>query len=167
MKTITLAFFCTLIVYSCTDKPKQNDIGNNSVDTPAVGKKIFIKGDAENYNDSLPNKRFKKSEIVSCSFKKEALFGIWTTSNDNPACEFDLKEKEFYLCDYDGDGSRLYKIEKDTLFLDNPYVLFKGLIVKATGDTLVIHWQENEEPQTLVRWKINQEDQKADSGEIK
>ena len=170
MKSLTLlAIFCTLVMYACSDKPKQNDPHNSTVDSPAVSRKIFIKGDPENYNDSLPNKRFKKSEIISCSFKKEALFGIWTTSNDNPACDFDLNAKEFFLCDYDGDGSRLYKIVKDTLFLDNPYVLFKGLILKATGDTLVIQWQENENPETLLRWKENpvSDDQKADSGKSK
>ncbi|THU34874.1 hypothetical protein FAM09_23050 [Niastella caeni] len=165
---ILIALFCTLVMYACSDKPEQKDSNTNSTaDSPSVSKKIFIKGDPANYNDTLPNKRFKRSEIVSCSFKKEALFGTWTTSYENPACDFKIDEKEYFLCDYDGDGSRLYKIVKDTLFLDNPYLIFKGLILKATGDTLVIHWQENEEPEKLLRWKDNPDDQKSDTSESK
>ena len=161
---ILLVLLATLVMYGCSPKSKPKDLNNSPVDSPVINKKIFIKGDPENYNDSLPNKRFKKSEIISSSFKKEALFGIWTTSNDNPACDFTLSEKEFFFCDYDGDGSRFYKIVKDTIFLDNPYLIFKGLILKATGDTLQIQWQENENPQTLIRWKDNPEvDQKSDS----
>lgn len=165
-----LLLFCFLIVYSCADKPKSNTVKISDKTADSISnKKLFIHGDPENFEDSLPNKRFKKSEIISCSFKKEALFGVWTTSHDNPACDFELSAKKFLLCDYDGDGSRLYKIEKDTLYLDNPFVLFKGLILKATGDTLVIHWQENENPETLLRWKDNPvaDDEKQESGQVK
>src|SRR5688500_17121646 len=112
--------FCMLAVYSCSLKPK-TDLNNIIVDSTAVSNKILIKTHPMNYDDSLPNKRFSKSEIISCSFNKEALFGTWTTSHENPACDFVINEKELYLCDYDGDGARFYKIEKDTLFLDNPY----------------------------------------------
>ncbi len=64
------------------------------VDPAPVSEPLFIKGDVDNGNDSLPNMRYKKSEIISTTFKKEALFGVWTTSHENPACDFEIDEKE-------------------------------------------------------------------------
>jgi hypothetical protein len=105
-----------------------------------------------NLTDSLPNQRFGKSAIINSKFDTKLLFGIWVKSNDDPACDFQWNEKVFSFCDYDGNPDRLYKVNGDSLFLDNPYLIFKGRIINATKDTLIIHWQENEKPETFVRW---------------
>lgn len=106
-----------------------------------------------NLKDSLPNKRFSKSEIINSKFNTKFIFGTWTLSYNEPACSFQINEKCFSFCDYDGNGERLYKIIVDSIFLDNPYLIFKGKILQATGDTLIIHWQNNQIPETLLRWK--------------
>ena len=103
--------------------------------------------------EPLPNQRFKKSEIIAPTFDPNLLFGVWTRSADAPACEFEINKKRLLLCDYDGDGERLYKIKKDSIFLDNPTLIFKGRILSVSKDSLVIHWQENDKPEILLRWK--------------
>ena len=104
-------------------------------------------------NEPLPNKRFGKSEIIKSKFDPNLIFGVWALSYDDPACNFEINKKRILLCDYDGDGERLYRIVYDSIFLDNPSLIFKGKILKSTQDTLVIHWQQNEKSETLLRWK--------------
>jgi hypothetical protein len=104
-------------------------------------------------NNLLPNTRFGKSEIINSKFDPKLIFGVWTLSYDDPACNFEINEKSLLLCVYDGDGERLYRIIGDSIYLDNPALIFKGKILNAIKDTLIIHWQQNDTPETLLRWK--------------
>jgi len=138
MKNLFLYLFSffTIGFFSCKEKPLKQVVHSTL-----------------NLNDSLPNKRFGKSEIINSKFNPKLFFGIWTLSYDDPACDFEMDEKVLSFCDYDGESDRLYKIIVDSVFLDNPFLIFKGKIVKATGDSLIIHWQENKTPETYLRWK--------------
>ena len=141
----------TIFICSCgsgVDKSKTVEIKQDSL--PAT---TFLKESEETSEESLPNRRFKKSEIIEPTFDPELLFGVWTISYEAPACEFEISKKRLLLCDYDGDGERLYKIKKDSIFLDNPTLIFKGRILSVSKDSLVIHWQENDKPEILLRWK--------------
>lgn len=98
-------------------------------------------------------REFTRSQIINPNFEKDLIFGVWGTSLDAPACDFEIDEKRFLLCDYDGDGERMYLIIGDSIFLDNPTLIFKGKILKVNIDSLTIHWQETKSPEVLLRWK--------------
>lgn len=101
---------------------------------------------------TLPNRRFGKSSIIHPKFDPQLIFGSWETTDGDPGGCCEINEKRYLLCDYDeGDPKRLYRIESDSIFLDNPYLIFKGKILKATGDTLIIHWQENKNPKVFIK----------------
>ncbi|MES2780852.1 MAG: hypothetical protein V4651_13245 [Bacteroidota bacterium] len=97
--------------------------------------------------------RFTKSEISHPKFRNELIFGVWTHSTDAPSCDFEINKRRLLFCDYDGDGERFYKIIGDSIFLDNPTIMFKGKILSVTRDKLIIHWQNNAKPEILLRWK--------------
>lgn len=106
----------------------------------------------EQADKSLPNQHFGKSEIVKPNFDPQLLFGIWADKKDASSCNFEINKTRVLYCDYDGNGERLYKINEDSIFLDNPTLIFAGKIIRLTKDSLVIHWQNNKKPERLVRW---------------
>jgi hypothetical protein len=130
--------FITLL-FSCKPNRKQQDVApsKNSVDTSKTA--------------SIPTQQISSSTISNPAFDKNLLFGIWGVSNA-PACEFEINEKRLLLCDHDGDGERFYKITGDSILLHNPSLTFRGKILKLTKDSLVVHWQNNKEPERLTRW---------------
>jgi hypothetical protein len=137
----------TISISSCSskdDKSKTKEIKQDTLPTTSP---------KEPEEEPLPNQRFKKSEVIAPTFDPNLLFGVWTLSADAPACEFEINKKRLLLCDYDGNGERHYKINKDSIFLDNPTLIFKGRILSVSKDSLVIHWQENDKPEILLRWK--------------
>ena len=135
--------------WSCTPTESTNDENK----TPQEDLETGTPKDELYQNEPLPNKRFGKSEIINPKFDPNLIFGVWTFSHDAPACEFEINEKRILLCDYDGDGERFYRIINDSIFLDNPSLIFKGKILNSTNDSLIIHWQQNEKPEILLRWK--------------
>ena len=146
-----LIFLTALAIYSCASK--DNNSKTTEIEQDTLPATTGHKEPEAVLDDPLPNQRFRKSEIVSPTFEPELLFGVWTLSADAPACEFEINRKRLLLCDYDGNGERLYKIKKDSIFLDNPTLIFKGRILSVSKDSLVIHWQENDKPEILLRWK--------------
>jgi len=100
------------------------------------------------------SKRFNLSEIVNPLFPKNQILGTWTTSQENPSCDFLITERSFIYCDYDGNGERLYRIVKDSIYLDEAEGIRKGRILNASGDTLVLRWDEYADVDlTFIRWK--------------
>ena len=128
-----------------TPKPKATKENSNDLEETELNE--------SEYEVPPPNTRFGKSQIINSRFDPKLIFGVWTHSHKDPACEFEINEKRLLLCDYDGDGERLYRIENDSLLLDNPWSIFRGKIVSVNKDTMVIHWQENESPEILLKWK--------------
>lgn len=150
-QNLTLLTILTLSIcsYGCNDHgSKSKEAKQEKLEATIVQKERI-----DTLEEPLPNQRFKKSKIVVPTFDPNLLFGVWTLSPDAPACEFEINEKRLLLCDYDGNGERLYKISKDSIFLDNPTLIFKGRILSVSKDSLVIHWQENDKPEILLRWK--------------
>ncbi len=138
MRKVLLFFFYLALLISCTESKVKISSTSTEVDS---GPKATVN-----------KQKFLKSEIISPSFDKELIFGVWGTSIDAPACEYEINEKRLLLCDYDGDGERLYKIFGDSILLDNPTLIFRGRILKLTNDSLIIHWQNNKAPEILLRW---------------
>lgn len=140
------ALFATITFCGC----RNATTSKHSTPEPNTTKASEAKKDTA---ESKPNKRFGKSVIINSAFDTSLIFGVWTKSYDDPACDFELDARRFLICDYDGDGERLYKIIGDSIFLDNPYNIFRGKILNAVGGSLVIHWQNNEYADSLFRMK--------------
>jgi hypothetical protein len=106
-----------------------------------------------NVSDSLPNRRFGKSEIINSMFPIKALLDVWTSSNTST--EIFLTEEYFVIREDSPDKSEsldhknLYKIIEDSIFIDTPFSIQRGKIIRASCDTLVIHWRQNNKPDTL------------------
>ncbi len=98
------------------------------------------------------NRRFTSSSFSSSTLRKEDFLGIWTISNDDPACAFEITEKWFFYCDFDGNAERYYKVKEDSIFLDDE-TFREGRILKTTHDSLVILWDGNDQPEIKIRWK--------------
>jgi|JI7StandDraft_1071085.scaffolds.fasta_scaffold98114_2 hypothetical protein len=149
MQTFLLFVFLQVLL-SCN---KINSKSKNLFSNQVLQSKDTVVKDLNNSDSLLPNRRFGKSEIINPKFEKKLILGVWTKSYEDPSCVFEINENSLLLCDYDGDGERLYKIIGDSIFLDNPHTIFQGRIIDATGNKLIIHWQENESPETLLRWR--------------
>ncbi|MBC7384038.1 MAG: hypothetical protein H7296_13800 [Bacteroidia bacterium] len=106
----------------------------------------------EQADKSMPNRHFGTSKITKPNFDTHLLFGIWADKTDASSCNFEINADHMLYCDYDGNGERLYTINGDSIFLDNPTLIFKGKILSVTKDSLVIHWQNNKTAERLVRW---------------
>ncbi|KAA2239560.1 hypothetical protein F0L74_25520 [Chitinophaga agrisoli] len=135
--------------------------GNESTSTTTFDDSAVTMQDAVTDTDSLMaaryapvSKRFKSSEIINSAFPTAHILGTWTHSLDEPGCDFLINAQAFMYCDYDGNGERLYRIEADSIFLDEAATIRKGRILIASGDTLAIRWDElRDMPDTLIRWR--------------
>jgi hypothetical protein len=138
VRNIYLILLITGLNYqSCKNKNIQPDEGSSSVPT----------------NKTVFDGRIIKSEIVSATFDQELLYGIWTVSNTDPTCAFEITEKIFLYCDYDGNGERQYKVYKDSIYLYDSTLIYRGSIISVSKDSLVIKWEDRESPDILLRWQ--------------
>ena len=115
----------------------------------------FMLGKAQNAN-KITSYNFKKSEIINFIYDKNLIYGTWICIKDIPVCSFEINEKRFL--DYNADESfgMLYKLIKDSIFVDyifEPNSILKGKIIKLNPDTLAIHWQNRIDTTTLLRLK--------------
>jgi hypothetical protein len=140
MKKWVPVFSCLIILVSCNQNEKP-------ISKPSTTDSITS-------NRIVPStkQKFIKSEIINPDFDTALIFGIWGTSLTAPACEFEITANHLLLCDYDGDGQRFYKIIGDSILLDNPTLVFKGKILRVTKDSLILHWQNNDKPEVLLKW---------------
>ncbi len=81
------------------------------------------------------------------------LFKIWTADPLAPHADFVIKPQEFYLVDFDGNGSRTYKMDGNQLFVFYDSYVQKGSILSLTRQQLVILWEGAEELVTYTEWK--------------
>ena len=104
---------------------------------------------ASNENIERPT----KSQIIHSAVDTTLLFGIWTLDPNGPHADFWLTAEDFYVVDYDGDGSMPYILKKDSIEIFYNDFKQKGKIVAVTSDSLSIHWEEAALPTTYVKWE--------------
>ncbi len=116
-------------------------------------KKNDLNNSDNSISDSIPNNRFIKSEIINSKFPvKSLLDNIWKLSQTDTETFF---TEESYIIRNNPDNlesfrhERLYKIIEDSIYIDTPFSIQRGKIIRASCDTLVIHWRQNNKPDTL------------------
>lgn len=108
------------------------------------------------YNTDMPDvshiSRPSQSSIANFGFDTSHLFKIWTLYPDGPHASFRVDADEFFVVDYDGDGSMPYEI--DGRLIKVYYNDFKkqGLINRLTRDTLIINWKDAGKPAVYSVW---------------
>lgn len=68
------------------------------------------------------------------------LFGVWTQDLSYPTAEFILSKEDYYIADYDDNGSIPYIIEGDLLTVFFEHGESTGKISQTANDTLTIIW---------------------------
>ncbi|GEM_PF-1678465 len=81
------------------------------------------------------------------------LFKIWTADHQAPHADFVIKPHEFYVVDFDGNGSRKYKVDGNQLSVFYDSHVQRGSILSLTRQQLVILWEGAEQPVTYTEWK--------------
>ena len=104
---------------------------------------------ASNENIERPT----KSQIINSAIDTTLLFGIWTLDPNGPHADFWLTVEDFYVVDYDGDGSMPYLLIKDSIEIFYNDFKQKGKIEKVTSDSLTIHWEAAALPTTYTKWE--------------
>ena len=145
MKKYFLLF--NLIILSSCNKVVKLD-GTSSKNHKPTEKEVNV---STTNNKKYPS-RSKKNIILESKFDINLLFGIWTVDPEGPHADFELNKESFFVVDYDGDGSMLYKIHKDTLTVYFKDFTSIGLIKNVTKDSLTINWDENGIT-NYVKWK--------------
>jgi hypothetical protein len=104
--------------------------------------------DLENENIERPANTLIKNPTVDTTH----LFKIWTLDPDGPHADFWFKKTEFYVVDYDGDGTMPYVLHQDSLTIYYNDFIQKGRIISVGKDTLKIHWTGIEKPTKYTVW---------------
>lgn len=109
------------------------------------------------YNTDQPDieniKRPERTLIVNPTIDTAQLFRIWTLDPDGPHADFRIQKEHFYVVDYDGDGRMPYIFKKDSLTIYYNDFIQKGRVLKVTKDTLIIKWDDADEPTSYIEWR--------------
>ena len=119
-----------------TDKP----ISPHPDATPVIAEKQSIKN-------------LYKSKFLNLTVDTSLLFNIWTSDPNGPHADFRIRSKDFYIVDYDGDGSMPYIIKNDSIRIHYDDYIEEGRILKVTHDSLTIHWKDAQLPSNYVKWE--------------
>lgn len=147
MKSLSV-LLCMAILVAC----QQSSVKQPVKDTVVVAAPVDTVTYKPDPREVPFERKFSSSSFSSSIFKADSIYGVWTLSNDYPHCGFEINAKRFLYCDYDGNGERFFKIVEDSIFLDGEE-LYKGHIIKADSDTLIIQWDDGEEDNVNIRWK--------------
>ncbi len=145
----------SLLLTICCGGQSSSDKTTSSSDSSKVDEERKIETVSESNTDlaSVANiDRPKTSKIISSKFPIEKLFGIWTYDPTGPHADFVLDKEKYFIVDYDGDGDMPYILNHDTLTVYFNDTVSKGLIKKATKDSLTVSWDSREDTY-YVRWK--------------
>ena len=99
------------------------------------------------------NRRPQKTIISNPTVDTTHLFKIWTLDPNGPHADFWIKPTQFYIVDYDGDGSMPYILNQDSLTIFYDDYIQRGKIVSVTKDTLKIQWEGSESLTQYVEWR--------------
>ena len=111
------------------------------------------------YNEDLIDieniKRPEKSIIDNPTIDTASLFQIWVRvpGENEPHATFVLSKEDFYIVDYDGDGSMLYVLTKDSIEVYYNDFKKKGKIISVDDDSLIIKWEQHVEVSVYEKWK--------------
>jgi hypothetical protein len=95
-----------------------------------------------------PNKPIFKNLKIDTTY----LFGIWTENRNNPHADFLINKNEFYVVDYDGDGSFPFIINENVIEVFYNDFSQQGLIYSTSKDSLIIMWNDNEIENKYIRF---------------
>jgi hypothetical protein len=107
---------------------------------------------SNNFYDK-PTKRPDSTMIINPTIDTSKFFGIWTYDLDGPHADFRIKRTEFYIVDYDGNGSIPYILNQDSIEVFYPDFVQKGRIISVDNDSMIIKWNEPEEETKYYKWK--------------
>ncbi len=147
---ILLALF---LVFSCkkeTRRPEAKPVVKDTLDhgyNELQGKKGESPISISDYNTDNPDIQIKRpaKSTLHTSLDTHLLFNIWTTDPDGPHADFEISDKDFYVVDYDGDGSMPYTLEGNGLTVYYNDFVQKGTIKSLTKDSLEILWEGTDE----------------------
>jgi hypothetical protein len=97
--------------------------------------------------------RPERTLIINPSIDTSKFFRIWTLDPDGPHADFRITKNEFYVVDYDGDGSMPYILDKDSLTIYYNDFIQKGRVLKVTKDSLKIMWDDADESTAYIEWR--------------
>jgi hypothetical protein len=152
---VSRLFYLVLLIslLAChQDKPIKEDDVNilRTSDQPTTS------SSTNNHSDSAEFKvhvRPDKSQIINSSVDTSMLFKIWTIDPNGPHADFWIRRKDFYIVDYDGDGSIPYILENETIRVYYEDFITEGKILLLTQDSLIIYWKDMNVPQAYIEWK--------------
>lgn len=147
-KLIYILFVFSL--FSCQNKGinnKKANIQTIQIQDSIVGKQELLHQDT--INEKQIGKTTFKNQIIDTTY----FFGVWAENRSNPHADFLINKNEFYIADYDGDGSLPYLLNGNTIEIFYKDFSRKGLIYSVSKDTLIIKWNDDEQVSKYARYK--------------
>jgi hypothetical protein len=100
--------------------------------------------------------------LLSCNSNKQIstefeinldlVYGVWAFEKSDPHASFMINKDEFYIVDYDGDGSIKYTLKGNQLKIFYDEFTQWGKITSVTKDSLKIKWRDTEIETKYVRF---------------
>jgi hypothetical protein len=109
----------------------------------------YVKQECE-YGDTNDTWDNKENNIQIDTNK---LFNVWSIDPNGPHADFWITQNEFYIADFDGNGSMRYNLWGDSIEVFYPDNLMKGRITFVSNDTLKIIWDNFPTPIVYSAWK--------------
>lgn len=141
-------------LFSCQNKDNKNNKMDNhtiQIQDTIVGKQELLYRDTINGNQI--EKSIKKTIVINSKIDTAYLFGVWTENRNSPHADFLINKNEFYIADYDGDGSFRYLINGNEIEIFYKDFSRKGLIYSVSKDSLIIKWNDDEQVSKYARYK--------------
>jgi hypothetical protein len=118
------------------------------------GRKVYTISEYNTDQADIENiTRPDKTLIVNPTIDTAQLFRIWTLDPDGPHADFRITKNEFYVVDYDGDGSMPYILNGDSLTIYYNDFIQKGRILRVTKDSLIVNWNDVDGPTGFIEWR--------------
>ncbi len=93
-----------------------------------------------------------KSDNENLEIDTSLLYGVWAFNKSDPHAVFMINKDEYYLVDYDGDGSINYTLEGKELKIFYDGSMQWGKITSVTQDSLKIKWRDTDIETKYVRF---------------
>ncbi|MCE9538846.1 MAG: hypothetical protein K8R85_06465 [Bacteroidetes bacterium] len=117
------------------------------------GRTVYTISEYNTDQADIENIERPATQIINPSVDTATLFKIWTLDPDGPHADFRITKNDFYVVDYDGDGSMPYILNRDSLTIYYNDFVQKGQILKVTKDSLIISWDGLDEKTGYIEWR--------------